>query len=106
MKGWKAWYTDGRVFSSSSTTWTDLPESGVLGVVIYREGEYRDLVYGGDWYYLGDDGEPTATETHTEWGKWVPKPDAPSDEIKQAEAVSDEYWDQIQTEMMEAKSWP
>lgn len=78
----------------------------MLGVVIYYEGEYRDLVYGGDWYYIGDDGKPTATETHSEWGKYIDKPDRQADEVKRGEAVSYKEWDSVQTEMIETKQWP
>lgn len=103
MEGWKAWYADGNIYSSSEISWKELPESGMLGVVVFLNPPYREIVSGGDWYYLDDDSHPSCTDTHEEWGEWVSKPDAPPDEIKQGEGVADEQWSKIQTEMMESK---
>lgn len=104
MQGWKAWYADGSVYSSHSTRWTDLPAFGIIGVVVYYEPPRRNLVYGGDWYYLDEDGEPTCTETHPDWGSWVAAPGVPHDELKQSGAVED--FDEVVDEMMEAREWP
>lgn len=99
---WKAWYTRGRVYDSDDTDWKDLPRTGVLGVVVYLEPPYRRLESGGDWYYI-EDGEPVSTNTHPQWGSWIDPPDAPIDELKRGEGTSDEKWDKVHTEMMEAK---
>lgn len=103
---WRVWYADSGVYDSTEMDWVDLPDSGMLGAVVYYERPYREIVNGGDWFYLDDNGVPTRTETHDEWGEWVPKPEAPDEEIKQGQAVSDELWQQKQHEMQESREWP
>lgn len=103
---WRAWYTDSRKFNSVETDWNNLPETGVLGVVVYYEPPYREIVSGGDWYYLDSNGKPAKKMTHDEWGKWVVPPDVPEDDLKRGEGTTDERWSEVQTEMMETKQCP
>lgn len=56
--GWRAWYTNGRTFSSANETWTELPSDGVLGIILYEKGHtpnknelYRLIMVGEDWYF-------------------------------------------------------
>lgn len=106
-KGWRVWYTESRVFDSTELDWVELPENGCLGAVVFYEKPYRDLVYGGDWYYLTDGYTPTCTDTHNEWGKWVGRPDVPSEYIKQsATRIPINKWNEIEDSMMEDKKWP
>ena len=52
---WRAWYTGGRTFHSMTTCWKDLPEIGVLCVVIYyRTRPYRRSMSGSSLYWLED----------------------------------------------------
>ena len=62
--GWKIWYTDDRIFSSLDTKWEELPDDGVLFLVLYRdktymdngvEKRYRTRLHAYDWY--GSDGD-------------------------------------------------
>lgn len=106
MRGWRAWYTDGRTFSSADTDWTDLPDTGVLGVVVYLDPPYRKLVSGGDWYYLDSDHVPATVPTHTEWGRWTDPPAVPEVECKRGAAVTDDRWTAVEQAMMEATRWP
>lgn len=102
MEGWKAWYADGSIYDSRSTRWTELPKTGIIGVVVYYEKPYRNLVYGGDWYYI-DGGVPTCTDT-VEWGSWVDPPDVPPEELKQSGTLED--FDSVLDTMMGDKQWP
>lgn len=103
---WRAYYTDSRIFSSNAVDWVDLPDKGIIGVIVFFNPPYRELVKGGDWYYLDDTGKPTCTETHEEWGKWVDKPNVSDEEIKRSGSVSDDRWEEIEIEMMGDKQWP
>jgi hypothetical protein len=50
--GWRAWYTDGRVFDSAATRWEDLPEHGVLVVLLYhRTRPYSRTMSGRSLYW-------------------------------------------------------
>ena len=40
--GWKIWYTNNRVYSSHDITWHDLPDDGVLFLILYRDQTYMD----------------------------------------------------------------
>lgn len=101
--GWRAWYTNDRIFDSRQVTWSSLPRDGVLGVVVYFSDGFRKIVDGGDWYYLDSD-IPTCTETHSDWDQWIDPPDVPLDELKRGVGVSDEEFDRIKTRMVEY-SW-
>lgn len=106
--GWRAWYAGGRTFSSDETDWTDLPDDGVLGAMVYYADRspggvpYRRIVSGGDWYHLVD-GEPACTATHDEWGEWVDPPDAPDAELKRGRGVHDEEFEAVHAEMLESR---
>ena len=51
--GWKAWYTNNRFYSSATSTWTILPNFGVLVIMLYfADGTRR--VMGGTEYYVWD----------------------------------------------------
>lgn len=53
--GWKAWYTNGRKFDSSQTSWSDLPDDGAILIQLYfdKRGERSRLPY--RRVFLGDD---------------------------------------------------
>ena len=62
--GWKIWYTNNRVYSSHDITWEELPDDGVLFLILYRdqtymdngvEKRYRTRLHAYDWY--GSDGD-------------------------------------------------
>lgn len=37
VEGWRAYYTDGRAFDSATHDWVDLPDDGLLVLVIYYD---------------------------------------------------------------------
>ncbi len=57
VEGWRAWYTKGRTFESTSIKWDDLPDAGVLFVMLYMNEttvggrRYREALYGCDHYW-------------------------------------------------------
>ena len=59
MTGWRAYYVGGLTFSSEEDEWADLPDDGLLVVVIYTEREsldgdihvHRRIRAGFDWYF-------------------------------------------------------
>lgn len=53
--GWRAWYTEGRVYDSSSSRWEDMPHVGVVAIVVYhRTRPYRRIMVGGSLYWIKD----------------------------------------------------
>lgn len=86
--GWRAWYTGGRYFDSTTTTWEDLPELGVLYVIVYcrsrprsRSMSTKDLYWleitpEGDIYACGDVAgsiisQDSIDNNRVKRGKWV-----------------------------------
>lgn len=51
VEGWRIWYTDGRVFSSDSVNWGDLPADGVLVVIVYYDEGDRKHFDHCEWYF-------------------------------------------------------
>jgi hypothetical protein len=65
--GWRAWYSDGKVFSSKTTRWHVLPADGVLIIILYYADARRRIMQGADYYFIasgvadaiyGESGEP------------------------------------------------
>ena len=57
VAGWRAFYTEGRVFDSATIAWAGLPDDGVLVVVVYLDENgadglpLRQLNSGTAWYF-------------------------------------------------------
>ena len=58
IAGWKAWYTDNRVYRSNLRKWEDLPKEGVLLVMVYYDDmapngkPFRDIIHGSRRYFM------------------------------------------------------
>lgn len=107
MLGWRTWYADGAVYSSSRTTWVALPELGVVVVVVYYDAftaggvQYRRILDGGDWYW------PWAkSATSGARGAWIePPPHVPRALLKRGVWVSDLTFDIITQRAWDSR-WP
>lgn len=107
VAGWRVWYADGAVYDSRSSAWEDLPELGVVVVVVYHAAftaggtRYRKMLDGGDWYW------PFARSgTTDERGAWVDPPRGVAPELlKRGVWVSDLEFDLI-TQKARGSSWP
>lgn len=104
MFGWRAYYAPFTTYDSSKYEWTDLPDEGMVGVVVFKEPPYRELVNGGDWFYLDEDGKPAAS--NTVWDGWVDPPDVSDDELKRGKALPDNQWEALRITMTNDKAWP
>jgi len=55
--GWRVWYADGSKCDSAATKWKDLPDDGVLIIVLYFDEKRSDgkplrrINSGVDWYF-------------------------------------------------------
>jgi len=55
--GWRVWYADGSQHNSKDTEWEDLPDDGVLIIVLYFDEKRPDgkplrrINSGVDWYF-------------------------------------------------------
>ena len=77
--GWKAWYTEGRVFHSNEKGWAALPGKGVLAVMVFfdepKPDGYakREILLGSRRYFRaqGTEQEFIKQSLHTE--EWILK---------------------------------
>lgn len=53
ITGWRAYFANGQILTSKTIQrWTDIPDDGLLGLVIFfSDGKKRRLT-GGDYFYL------------------------------------------------------
>lgn len=49
--GWRAWYANGSEYDSAVTRWEDLPDDGVLVVMLYFDDKTRRIMDSSDWYF-------------------------------------------------------
>lgn len=56
--GWRVWFEAGKVFDSKTSSWKDLPDDGVIIVVVYHQkrlrsgdGHYRTRYANQDYYW-------------------------------------------------------
>jgi len=49
--GWRCWYDSGSVYDSTGTSWSELPNDGVLVVMLYRRDGTRRVMSGNDYYW-------------------------------------------------------
>jgi hypothetical protein len=104
---WKAWYRGGQAYCATGHEWADLPDDGVLGVVVVfdekspgTEVQLRRFVSGSDLYWACEiDGHFTICQ-----GAWEDKPHKryPGAEIKKGVWTSDEEMQRVNDEM---KDW-
>lgn len=100
MKGWHAYYADGSRYSSADASWNDLPEDGLLGVVVFGEPPYRRIVDGADWIWL-QDGEIRSVTTAGEWGTWAEPPEVDCAScLKRCVGLPDDEWARVHAEML------
>lgn len=92
--GWRAYYTEDREYVSNEDDWMDLPDDGLLIVVLYgirqdldgNEHVHRRIRAGYDWYfhvpdttlYAGNNDPPDEIMTRypraiLKRGKWAPE---------------------------------
>ena len=103
---WKAWYSGGRAFCSTGTDWADLPDEGVLGIVVVldefgpaSDNRLHKFVSGSDLYWMVDLlGHPTICQ-----GSHEDKPEKryPGAIIKKGVWTSDEEMQRVNIEMAE-----
>ena len=102
---WRAWYAGGASYCSSGTSWDELPDDGVLGVVtIFSKrapngARLKRMIDGRDWYWRapGLDGEPI-------YGFSDDDPDEirdryPGAELKRGKWTSDPEMSRVMAEM-------
>jgi hypothetical protein len=103
----RAWYEDRRVYSSAEVSFQSLPAEGMVGVVVYLSESvtpFRQIVDGGDWYYLRDGRIHAAG---TVWGGYVERPDVGCAAcVKRSGVLDDRTWAAVQREMMAAREAP
>lgn len=61
MRGWRAWFADGRVFQSTTHGIDDLPREGLEIVVVYLADGYREILHG-EYLFYRDGWGMTVTE--------------------------------------------
>lgn len=79
---WRAWYDDGSVYDSRTTTWADVPEHGLQVVMLYLDPPHRQIMQGEDEFRLPG-------EAAVRYGRWMD--DASYQQIVD-EALRDMRW--------------
>ena len=57
VAGWKAWYTQNRVYRSSDDIWEDLPKEGILLLLVFFDEfsttgiRYKEIIQGNRRYF-------------------------------------------------------
>lgn len=93
---WRAWYTEGRVYTSDETDWLKLPSDGLVWVTVYRDTG-KTHYNGGDWYWI--EGDRVRYVPSREWGVDEPRPDvACLSCVKRGAGVPDEEFRKIAIE--------
>lgn len=49
--GWRAWYADGSKYDSAAIQWKDLPDDGVLVIMLYFDNKTRRIMDGSSCYF-------------------------------------------------------
>lgn len=53
ITGWRAYFTGGVILTSKTVSkWTDLPQDGLLGLVVYFSDNKKRRFTGGDYFYI------------------------------------------------------
>lgn len=100
MIGWKAWFTEGRTFTSKDSNWEDLPNDGVLAVLVFEGGIYTRYADGQDYYFMHE-GTICCNNDTLETNK-KRYPDVKN--FKRGKWTSDENMKRIQQEARQQKS--
>lgn len=88
--GWKAYYADGNVYNSKDSKWGDIPDDGLVALLLFQSDvdrfgrPIRVIRNGSDWYFsdgdqlFGSNSDPDYINQYRypqcqfKRGKWVP----------------------------------
>lgn len=111
--GWSAWFTSGRVFHSTTSTWAALPDQGVLLVMVFYDSVYgkgvfrrRGMRHGRDHYVMVPPGAKGTEFVNTNELVTSLAVKYPSASVKFGKMVSNEEMDRVQTAAFAARAWP
>lgn len=99
--GWRAWYTEERVYDSDSTRWEQLPRQGALVFVFYlpTNGK-RHIMQGQDYYWKHGD----CFDCDNDIGKLPPGIDGRN--VKMGKEISDDKWRRLYAKAYETREPP
>jgi len=109
--GWRAWYADGSKYDSKTTKWKDLPEDGVLVVVLYFDDKRPDgkllrrINTGGDWYFKAKGLEGPIYGQNNDTPEENEKRYGESISLKRGKWSDDATMQQAEKEASEAVNW-
>ena len=49
--GWRVWVDGEGIYDSHNNTWDSVPSDGIIEMVTYKEGGYREMFSGHDHYF-------------------------------------------------------
>ena len=96
-EGWEVFYKNGNVFSSLSCNWEDIPQDGVLSVIIWHEYHVPDvrkktILSGHDYYFY---------KTKDNWGCTNDYDTARIYDFKKGVWATDAHMEEIQRTVFE-----
>lgn len=100
--GWRAWYTDGRMYNSLTTDWVDLPAEGALVFTLYQRPRKRRRIMCGVTLYWKDDEKYCCDNTAD---ADIPE-DLPAEFVKRGKWVTDTELEAARTAAFAAMESP
>lgn len=105
--GWRVWYGDDSKYDSKNTRWEDLPDDGVVVVMLYFDNKTRRIMDGSDWYFRakhksGDfiygENSDSPEENRKRYGKGI--------SLKRGQWTTEKIMYALQEEAMKTKDCP
>lgn len=105
--GWRTWYADGKKYNSKDMRWNDLPDDGVLVIMLYFDNKTRRIMDGSSWYFRVKDksggfiygeNDDSPEENRKRYGESI--------SLKRGKWTTEKIMQDFQKEAMDAKECP
>jgi len=112
--GWKAWYTDNRVYRSSLDKWDDLPKVGCLYVLVFfneldtsETQHYKEIISGNRRYFMatGSSGDIFIKPSLWKEAKLLDTYNTKPEWIKEGIWDDDNTMERIRNEALSTDTW-
>lgn len=113
IAGWKAWYTNGRVYRSSIDQWEALPKVGALCILVFYDKNtsdghpYKDILAGNRRYFMaiGSSGELMLKPSLWKENKLIATYSTKPEWIKEGVWDDDTTIERINREALNTNTW-
>lgn len=113
VAGWKAWYTQGRVYRSAIDDWAEIPKVGLLCMLVFYDKldsgghHYRDILSGNRRYFMatGSSGEVLIKPSLWKESKLIDTYDTQTEWIKEGIWDDDTTMERVTREALQTQTW-